>query len=106
MHSLKACRATRDFVCGGTPLGIVRQGSNEELSATNCTVELYFVFGVNQHARNGFDVRLGNCGPSSRRDHHRHCWDHCLTQKPLAMKQSGLSETEAQRVTAGFLLYQ
>jgi len=33
---LKACRATRDFVSGGTPLGIVRQGSNEELS--NCIV--------------------------------------------------------------------
>jgi hypothetical protein len=32
VHSLKACRATRDFVSGGTPLGIVRQGSNEELS--------------------------------------------------------------------------
>jgi len=36
VHSLKACRATRDFVSGGTPLGIVRQGSNEELS--NCIV--------------------------------------------------------------------
>jgi hypothetical protein len=36
MHSLKACRATRDFVSGVTPLGIVRQGLNEELS--NCIV--------------------------------------------------------------------
>jgi hypothetical protein len=35
VHSLKACRQTRDFVSGGTPLGIVRQGSkNEELPSS------------------------------------------------------------------------
>ena len=32
-------RATRDFVSGGTPLGIVRQGLNEELSNFIVTVE-------------------------------------------------------------------
>jgi hypothetical protein len=37
MHLLKACRATRDFVSGGTPLGIVRQGSNEEMSGSYWT---------------------------------------------------------------------
>jgi hypothetical protein len=31
VHSLKGCRATRDLVSDGTPLGIVRQGSNEGL---------------------------------------------------------------------------
>lgn len=48
MHSLKACRATRDFVSGGTPLGIVRQGPNEELSnrivpwnVSSCVVLVY-----------------------------------------------------------------
>jgi hypothetical protein len=34
VHSLKGCRATRDFVSGWTPLGIVRQGSSEGLSSS------------------------------------------------------------------------
>jgi hypothetical protein len=34
VHSLKACRATCDFVSGGTPLGFGRQGSSEELSSS------------------------------------------------------------------------
>jgi hypothetical protein len=34
VHSLKGCRATREFVSGRTPVGIVRQGSNEGLSSS------------------------------------------------------------------------
>ena len=34
MHSLKACRATPDFVSGGTPIRFCAARSNEELSSS------------------------------------------------------------------------